>query len=150
MNWVVVTLDVAKSNISFSAAGNFSKKIEAKLLSTLKNIPEEKKIIILSHYPLTPTNKKRNRLIGLERLKSIITDDPRIKLFLHGHNHEERIEENCPISMDAGSCSYNNNGSFHLIRIQEDKIVVEIYTHQNGWKHTKTREILWNRGSIQA
>jgi len=139
-HWQCISLDAVIPTSLWASTGLFSKEMEKALLSALEKLPSDKNTIILCHFPYFCTDTLRKQLIGRERLKKILEDYP-IKLYLHGHTHNQTLASlypELPNTLDSGSSSHVKDGSFHLMELQEDRASVTVYVHRSkSWQIEK-------------
>ena len=61
---------------------------------------------MINHFPFLPIGRPRRHLKRGSKLETIIASDPRIRLYLHGHTHQQSIRDlrsqALPITLDSG------------------------------------------------
>jgi 3',5'-cyclic AMP phosphodiesterase CpdA len=148
--WLIV-LDTAIATNLYSSEGLFSEKLQKYLTEVLNLISQTDSIVLLNHYPLLQNDVERHSLRRSQHLRKLIEQDPRIKMYLHGHTHRHTIADlqpnNLPLILDSGSCT--QNGSWNLIDLKSDGAAVSTYQWQNSWTKTSTREFQWKRQKNQ-
>ncbi len=124
----LLLIDATKYNPRINANGYFSPEIEKNFKALLKEIPADGSIILASHFPYDSFRPPKGHMIEGDRLEALIKNDPRIKLYLHGHRHVPRIEENeTHLIVDSGSISLKKVGSYSQTEFCEDEFVTTIY-----------------------
>ena len=127
--WYAIVLDTAISTSFLSAQGFFSEQIEKNLLKILEKIPSDKKILIANHFPYSQKQHFRKILKRGNVLKEILKIFPNIKLFLNGHTHKNKIvdkrELGLPIIIDSGSIGHIKKGTFNILELKKEKLLVE-------------------------
>ncbi len=142
--WWLVLLNCSCSTPWHKSIGVFSKDVEKSLLSVLKSLPEEAEITLACHYPFELFKFPRAHLEEGARLESIIMNDKRIRLYLHGHRHSHRIEQIGPITVaDSGSISLKKASSFNLLTFSNNECEVSHYKYNNNsWSPTDVRKTI--------
>ena len=144
--WVSIGLDTTIVTPLFSASGLFSKDLEKTLIETLDNVPKEKNIILINHFPIIHIAAKRKLLKRRDALLEIIKKYPNIKLYLHGHTHKFSIEkkDNLPYMICSGCASHKRNASFNIFELEDDKCrVINYKIKDNCWQKHKTLQLLF-------
>lgn len=145
----LISLDVCRATNLYSSRGFFSEKIEKTMKQALTLIPPEGLIIVWSHYPFFQNDAHRRVLKGGEKLKKILAQDARIRLFLHGHTHRHTIANllasRLPVVADSGSCAQKDRASWNLIDLNAEGCKISAYRYQEGWKPFLTEEIQWKK-----
>lgn len=148
-NWNLVALDTALATNPYSSEGLFSEKLEEYLKEVLKLIPENGSILLFNHYPFFQNDVERRNLRRGDALQEIIKQDPRIRLYLHGHSHRHTIADlqpnNLPIILDSGSCALAKKGTWNLIDLTPEGCKVDVYRWNDAWQNTRTEEFVWMR-----
>ena len=142
--WVSIGLDTTLATSLFSASGLFSQDLEKKLIETLDNIPKDKNIILINHFPIIHLAPKRKQLKRRDVLLDIIKKYPNIKLYLHGHTHKFTVEkeDNLPYMICSGCSSHKKTGSFNLFEIADDKCrIINYKIKDNNWQKNKTWQL---------
>ncbi|MCI5053007.1 MAG: metallophosphoesterase [Simkaniaceae bacterium] len=139
--WLVL-IDTALYTSYRLSSGHFTHQIEDRLRKLLARLPKRASIILANHFPFFETVKPQNRLFGGPRLERLLRDTPSIKLYLHGHTHQQSMadlrHEELPVILDSGSLSLREYPSFNLIEIQgEDCSLQTMRREQNIWTSTK-------------
>lgn len=147
--WRLILLDTAIATHFHSAEGLFSEKLEAYFKEVLKLIPQEESILILTHYPFFQNDVKRHSLIRGEVLQELLEQNPRIRLYLHGHTHRHTVADlqvsNLPIVLDSGSSAQGRKGAWNLIDLNPKSCTVSTYRWDHKWTKTRSEEFSWIR-----
>ncbi len=147
--WRAIMLDTAMATNFHSAEGMFSEKLESYLKEVLGLIAKNESILLLTHYPFFQNDAKRHNLIRGEALQKILEEDPRIRLYLHGHTHRHTVADlqvsNLPIVLDSGSCAQGRKGAWNLIDLKPKSCTVSTYRWDHKWTKTRTEEFAWTR-----
>ncbi len=153
-NWWLVALDTTAATSLISSEGIFSIQNEKFLKEVLKIIPEEASIILFNHFPFFQNDHKLHNLVRGEVLQKLIEEDPRIRLYLHGHTHRHSVADlqvsNLPIILDSGSCAQGKRGTWNLIDIDPEKCNISTYRWDDSWKKMKTEEFQWKRSGTKT
>ncbi len=145
--WTLVALDTAIATPIGSANGQFSSEIESHLITLLESLPLDEKIIIMNHFPLFSYEKPKRRLLGCEKLQSIVKNSPNVLFYLHGHAHRRSVADlrsnRLPIVLDCGSSGLSN-GTWNLLDIDKEGCDLDIYQYgENRWKVITTHHFKW-------
>jgi 3',5'-cyclic AMP phosphodiesterase CpdA len=147
--WWTLALDTVVATNLYSSEGLFSEKLESYLKEVLSLIPSTEQILLLTHYPFFQNDVKRHNLKRGEALQKILKQEPRIRLYLHGHTHRQIVADlqvnQLPLILDSGSCSDAKNGSWNLIDLTQKGCSVSTFRFENKWINTKKQEFLWTR-----
>lgn len=126
----LVLLDTSIATSLASSRGLFSEELEKNLEKALETIPEDAHIIIANHFPLFNTNNPRISLGRAKYLQKCLTKR-NIKLYLHGHSHEQKVEDlrekNLPILVDAGSITLKGIAPWNLISLTSENCSIECF-----------------------
>jgi 3',5'-cyclic AMP phosphodiesterase CpdA len=144
-NWWYLALDTTFASSPLSSEGLFTEQISEQIVRTLQQIPKEAHILCINHFPLFAPDGPRRALVGREKLCELIKEYPQIKLYLHGHTHCHSIADlrsgHLPIIFDAGCTSYAEQGSFNMLELGKDAILVDVYNFSNAqWQKSEHRE----------
>jgi 3',5'-cyclic AMP phosphodiesterase CpdA len=141
-NWWVVMIHCSTKTPLHKSTGIFSKKIEENLTSLLEKIPSDAEITAVCHFPFEPFRYPNAHLERGDALKKILIDDPRIKVYLHGHRHKHRIERlDSLLVCDSGSISLKKHSSLNIIDLKERECQITHYQYsENTWKPTDVRK----------
>ncbi len=122
--WWIITLDTAIPTPYFSCSGLFSKKLEKNLLEILSKIPDNEHVILINHFPLIQDAASRKILKRRDVLINILRNNPKVKIYLHGHTHlfnvEDYQKEKLPLMIGSGCTSHKKIGSWNLIEIDDE------------------------------
>lgn len=140
----LVSLDTASATSLFSSVGHFYPQTEENLNALLKNIPANDSVILLNHFPFFQNDRKQNRLLRGDVLRSTIEKHRNILLYLHGHTHRQTVadlrDNRLPILSDPGSAPERSSGACHLIQIDQEKVHIDVYRWQEKWKCLQKNE----------
>jgi 3',5'-cyclic AMP phosphodiesterase CpdA len=144
--WWYIGLDTSVSTSLFSSRGLFSNELKTNLEKALSKIDKDDNIIIVNHFPFTDKINFRKKLKNGSFLKDILKNNKNIKLFLHGHTHQQNISitDDFPTVLDSGSLAHIEKGSWNLIDIEENDIKISQYNWNNNdknWDVLKTHAI---------
>ena len=147
--WILIALDTTCATPLYSSNGLFSQTTETHLRKLLLSLPKDSHIIVMNHFPFLPIGRPRRHLRKGSKLETIIKCDPRIRLYLHGHTHQQSItdlrSQTLPITLDSGSASFDQ-GSWNLIDLQEkeDRCNLTIYKWESeSWQPHQKRHFQW-------
>ena len=128
-HWWWVGLDCARANNLLKSNGCFYPEMEAPLHETLRSIPKDESIILANHFPLFASGRPSHDTEGGEQLAQLLKQYPNVKLYLHGHDHEPYIidqrKEGFPLTLNAGSCAHQPDGTFYLVELEQNSCLVE-------------------------
>lgn len=148
-DWNIVSLDTSHPTHLASSQGLFSEFLEEKLEQCLEKIPKQEKVLLFNHYPYFSQSDPKRSLRRGKALENILRKHSNIYLYLHGHTHRHSIAdlqvEGLPITIDSGSCSLSEGGSWNLIDIQPKGCSVDTYRFLESWKKMETQEFIWTR-----
>jgi len=148
-NWWVVALDTAQATLTHSARGLFKETTEKNLKELLSLIPSDHSILLFNHYPFFQNDLHRRTLERGKDLEKIVTEDTRIKAYLHGHTHRHIIANlqpsGLPVVLDSGCCTDSKKGSWNLLTIDDHGIQIDAYFWKNGWTISRTENFAWTR-----
>jgi len=145
--WYYIGLDTCIPTPLFSCWGYFSKELEQHLEEVLNEIPKDKNIVLVNHFPIFHKTSKRKALKRRDRLIDIIKKYPNIKIYLHGHTHFPSIKKlnNLPYMICSGCISYKKNASFNILEIGDESCKVINYLWKDDkWQINKTHKILFS------
>ncbi len=149
-NWWILLLDTTLATPLFCCQGRFSEALEVKLQEVLSTLPPTAQILLANHFPIHGNNKKPE--IQREKaLLDILEKDPRIKCYLHGHDHQntilDRRKQGLPISIDAGSATHKEKGSFMILECQEQGVTAIPFfwdkKHTSWMQQNTTHSFTW-------
>jgi predicted phosphodiesterase len=142
--WWLVLLDCSSSTAWHKSTGVFSKKIEKSLTSLLDSLPSKSEITVTCHYPFEKFRFPKAHLERGHILEEILANDKRIRIYLHGHRHNPRIEQaQNMILADSGSISLKKSSSFNLLEFSATKCEIVPYQHTNNdWRPSDVRETI--------
>ncbi len=142
--WWVLLIDCSFPTALHKSTGVFSKAVEESLIDILKAIPESAEITVVCHYPFERFKFPKAHLERGSHLTKILSDDKRIRIYLHGHRHVHRIEQIGNITVaDSGSISLKKASSLNLLEYTDKKCEINQYQHIHGdWRKTDVRETI--------
>ncbi len=127
--WSYVGLDCALATSVLFSNGRFFPEMEKALENTLAEVPSGDSILVANHFPLFQSGRPRHDLAGSARLQDILRADPRVKLYLHGHDHRarwiDRTEEGYPLTFNCGSLAPSPGASFSLIDLNSEGCLLQ-------------------------
>ena len=145
----LVALDVSRATNLYSSRGLFSEKQEERLIEILSLIPATDSILLLCHYPFFQNDQWRRNLERGDALQALLENEPRIRLFLHGHTHRRTMADlqpsGLPIVLDSGSCAQLGRASWNLIDINSSGCKVDVYRWLDKWNCIEEQEFTWKR-----
>ncbi|MBS0615804.1 MAG: metallophosphoesterase [Verrucomicrobia bacterium] len=145
--WWMVLLDTALATSLVSSEGLFSIVAEAHLERLLRQIPENDRIILVTHYPLFSPDHDRKKLQRASALQTLLRRHPNVKLYLHGHTHRHCIADlrpdGLPILLDSGTASSKKRATCNLIEITDQKCVIDVYSFDECWKKERSTSLQW-------
>lgn len=128
-NWWWVGLDCARANSLLKSNGCYFPQMHDPLFKMLSEIPRDQNVIIGNHFPLFPSGRESHDTERGEWLAALLKQFPNVKLYLHGHDHEpyiiDRRSEGYPLTLNAGSCAHQPDGTFYVIELSDTSAVVE-------------------------
>ena len=138
-DWYIIGWDSTHPNGWFSASGTVRRSTIMETEKIIRSFPKDKKFIIVNHYPLTfPTNWKFDHFHELYNLLPVqkwILRFPQIRLYLHGHIHQNWVhnlsrESNKELLLvnSAASSSIPSPGqrsSFHQIELDGENLNIK-------------------------
>lgn len=128
-NWWWVGLDCARANSLLKSNGCFYPEMEQPLHHTLQSIPKDHSIILANHFPLFPSGRPSHDTERGEQLAELLKQYPNVKLYIHGHDHEPYIidqrKEGYPLTLNAGSCAHQPDGTFYVVELDNNSCIVE-------------------------
>jgi 3',5'-cyclic AMP phosphodiesterase CpdA len=134
--WWWLALDCSCANGIIDSNGIFYEQMEEKLLEAVERIPEGNQIILGNHFPLIGSGRPTHDLRRADALKALVRASPKIKLYLHGHDHTpyiiNRQYEKLPLICNAGSCAKCNGGTFYLIDLFKEKCQLKRYRYSEN------------------
>lgn len=140
--WWLVCIDLAHATPYTQSTGLFAPETQENLLALLSTLPSNTSIIMASHFPYDYL-KPRAELTRGEHLKKIVTNNPKIRIYMHGHRHKHRIEEgeNGLLTIDSGCISLTNESSFNLLELNQEECIITLYSYQNStWEATGVKK----------
>ncbi len=143
--WWYIGLDTALPTHLLSSAGLFSEDIEANLQSALAQIPQDAAIILVNHFPFRQNKNPRKNLKRGNALKKLLKGEKRVRFYLNGHTHFQKISDlrpnGLPITLDSGCVVHKKRGGFNLLHLEEDSCRVDLYCRNQGaWQLKESKE----------
>ncbi len=141
-SWWAVLINCSCPTPWHKSTGVFSKEVENSLLATLESLPKNGKITVICHYPFEKFRYPKAHLERGEKLESILKNDKRIRLYLHGHRHLQRVEQIGDLTVaDSGSISFKKRSTFNILNFDGDGCEITQYKYQNDtWSPVGERE----------
>lgn len=144
--WWVVALDTSLATPLFCCHGVFEESLERRLEATLTDLPSEAKVILANHFPL-PISQDLSLQRG-KQLEALLQRHPKVKLYLHGHTHKNRIIDRrnlqLPIMVDAGSASHRFTGGWNLIQCSDLESSIQPFLWQTKeWVPQHPHHFIW-------
>ncbi len=140
--WWLVLLNCSCSTAWHKSTGIFSKSLEKSLISLLDSLPAKSEITLVCHYPFEKFRYPRAHLERGHVLEKILATDERVRIYLHGHRHNHRIElaQNIVLA-DSGSISLKKASSFNLLEFTPTQCEIVHYQRINHeWRPSDVRE----------
>ncbi len=135
--WWLIALDTTLATPLYSANGLFSEELAIMLEQALASIPNEHYVVLANHFPFFFHENPLRRLKGGEKLRAILSNTPKVKLYLHGHTHRHTLadlrESALPIVLDSGSAAKVCRGTWNYLSLYEESIHLTIYR----WKESQ-------------
>lgn len=129
--WWYVGIDSTLATPPFNAKGIFPPELEHTLEEVLRQIPPSGQIVMANHFPLLPTPLPRHNLERSEALRALLVQWPNVRLYLHGHIHQQSIRDlrpiGLPLILNSGSCGIKGNSTCHVIDLHSESCEVEVY-----------------------
>jgi 3',5'-cyclic AMP phosphodiesterase CpdA len=145
--WWIVALDTALATSWTSSRGFFSPETETSLIQTLSDIPKHDSAILINHFPFFQHDSPRKNLERGPALQHLLRQQPKVKLFLHGHTHRHCIADlrpdGLPIILDSGSAPHRQYGTWNLIDLTPQKCEVKVVVWKDGWNIDRKLEFAW-------
>jgi 3',5'-cyclic AMP phosphodiesterase CpdA len=132
-HWTLVALDTAIATTLTSSRGRFSKEMEKNLEVILSSIPSTHHIILANHFPLFAHEHISRTLERASDLRALLKRFPRLSLYIHGHTHGYCVADlrsnQLPIIADCGSTTSAKRGSWNLIHLSTDALMIQAFEH---------------------
>jgi hypothetical protein len=149
-SWWMILLDTTLATSLFCCEGKFSEVLEKKLRDVLSFLPKDAQILLANHFPIQGSKQKPD-LRRESALLDILKKEPRIKCYLHGHNHKNTVVDlrtkGLPITTDAGTATHKAQGSFMLMECQKQGLSILPFSwnaKQNSWiQQKKINSFTW-------
>ncbi len=148
--WLWISIDCAVPTRPFRSYGIFTKEQEDALDVLLSSLPDTEKVILGCHFALFETGRPHHDLKRGKELQKLIKRHPKIKLFLHGHDHAyqltDRRKEGFPIILNSGCSVMRKHHTLSLIDIGGHTLKIQkaVWEPQEKWliDPVSTREYL--------
>ena len=147
--WWLIALDCSCVTSLFSSHGVFSEEIQKNLEELLAQLPPEQNVLLLNHFPLFETEKKKS-LIRCQELQAFLRRSVQVKLYLHGHTHRQILADlrpsQLPIVVDAGSAAKKNQATFHLLDLEQTACTIVSYQRpsvEERWQQKSKKNFIW-------
>lgn len=138
--WWWIGLDCSYANGIIDSNGIFFEEMEMRLLEAIERVPSCDRIVIGNHFPLIGSGRPTHDLRRSQPLADILKASPKVKLYLHGHDHLpyiiNRQREGLPLICNAGSCAKCNGGTFYLIDLFEDHCRLKRFRYSENLRGT--------------
>lgn len=140
--WWLLLIDCALPNSWNKATGLFSEKGEHYLKEALNALPRDALIAVASHFPFESFKYPYAHLKRGERLATLLHEENRIRLYLHGHRHLPRIEFEKEILLgESGSLTLKASSSFNLLEFEADHCLLTQYQfNKDKWEKTDVQK----------
>ncbi|MBS0585593.1 MAG: metallophosphoesterase [Verrucomicrobia bacterium] len=141
--YFLVMIDCSFAMPLYKSTGRFSNEVEMALKALLAKLPKEAFIILACHYPYDLYKFPKAHLERGSHLETIIKNDPRIRLYLHGHRHIlELSPKDGHTVIDSGSISLKEASSFNLLICKKENLEIKLYQkNKETWSPADGREI---------
>ena len=155
--WHLVLMDTTYASSLISSNGCFSESLEQNLKHLLSNIPLEKPVILVNHFPFFQYDLPRRRLLRGKALEKVIAAHPNIQIYLHGHTHSRIVADlrsnHLPLILNSGATSHKN-GSWNEMHLGENTLDLIVHQWENEWgpiaRHSFTFETNpWYRNGLR-
>ena len=142
--WWLILLNCSRATPLHKSTGVFSVEVERSLIDVLDTLPKDCEITIACHYPFEPYKFPNAHLERGSYLEKILESDKRVRIYLHGHRHQHRIEEIGEITVaDSGSIALKQNSSFNLLNFDSSGCEITHYQRSNNtWRKTDVRKTI--------
>lgn len=145
--WWLIALDTTIATPLFCCHGKFSEKLERQLDEVLTNLPENAHVILANHFPIALKTDK-----ALQREKHLLTlikKHPKVKIYLHGHTHKQRIldqrKKNLPIIVDSGSVAHKRQGGWNLFHCEDSSCSITPFQwKESRWATEQKHHFTWD------
>lgn len=146
-DWWYLAIDTVIPTSWISSRGLFSKELEEKLGRVLADLPPNKKILFVNHFPFFQFDNPRHILLRGMALHDLLKKRGQVLFYLHGHTHRHCIADlrcaNLPIILDSGSATLRKSASFNLLELSPQTSKVTVYNYlKDNWQ--KTKDTLFN------
>jgi len=129
--WWYVGMDTTLATPIFNSKGIFPSELEHNLEEVLRLLPSGAQVVLSNHFPLLPTPLPRHNLERSEALRGLLVQWPNVRLYLHGHVHQQSIKDlrpiGLPLILNSGSCGIKGNSTCHVIDLHPEGCEVEVY-----------------------
>ncbi|SPN74007.1 3',5'-cyclic adenosine monophosphate phosphodiesterase CpdA,cyclic 3',5'-adenosine monophosphate phosphodiesterase,Calcineurin-like phosphoesterase [Chlamydia serpentis] len=133
--WWLILLDCSCLNGWFSANGAVQLTQISAIETFLLSLSSEENVVIANHYPLLSSRHSYHDLINNTLLKNVLNKYNKVRLYLHGHEHQATIYSCADASpsciLNSGSISLPTNGRFHIIDLYPEKYQVHTIALNN-------------------
>lgn len=136
-------LDTTYATPFWSSQGLFTKELEKELTDFLDKRPPHQRFFVMNHFPIYPNDRpKRHQMKRKQALLDLLMNTPNIVAYLHGHTHRSELSlSQTPLSINCGSLTLTQHGSFHVMNLESEFLEVEQYQLFNEkwqamWKKT--------------
>ncbi|WP_100934231.1 metallophosphoesterase family protein [Candidatus Chlamydia corallus] len=134
-HWWLILLDCSCLNGWFSANGAVHVGQISAIENFLLSLSSEENVIIANHYPLLSSQQLDHDLINNTLLHNVLRKYPKVRLYLHGHEHHATIysclDSSPSYILNSGSISLPTNSRFHVIDLYPEKYQVHTMVLKN-------------------
>ncbi|AAD19035.1 3,5'-cyclic-nucleotide phosphodiesterase [Chlamydia pneumoniae TW-183] len=134
-HWWLILLDCSCLNGWFSANGVVHLAQISAIETFLLSLSPEENVIIANHYPLLSSQNPSHDLINNTHLQNVLKKYPKVRLYLHGHEHQAAVYNCADTSpsyiLNSGSISLPTNSRFHVIDLYPEKYQVHTMILKN-------------------
>lgn len=147
-DWIYIGLDCALATGLIFSHGKFFEECEQALREVLEKQDPKKSILLANHFPLFTTGRPRHDLWRAKALQELLREFPRVKLYLHGHDHSpllvDRQKEGYPLVINSGSCAQSPKGTFSVLELEKERCTQKLFLWKpDGWKLQSKTELLF-------
>lgn len=142
-----ICLDTTIATPFWSSQGLFSEILQNKLIQKLDQVPKNRSIIIVNHFPILSNKSRpdRHQMIRYKHFRELLKQYPNVKIYLCGHTHLSEIIENKPLIINSGSLTLTQGGSFHIMDLEKDSVDVQVFSFQRGtWQKKADKKVFFS------
>lgn len=152
-NWWWIGLDTTIFNPLFSSKGRFCSQVEENLTRALEQLPADAKVVLVNHFPLFESIHSSHDMERAADLRNLLRLDPRVRFYLHGHIHRQRIRDmrmaGLPLLLNSGSCGFRRRPTCHIVEVGHNHCLIKVYVYRDGpdgigeWELDTSYPFLW-------